>query len=345
MLDIVTELQKARRHLLELSTRNRLLSIPQSGRSKLIRVEDELSKEVLRMLVLERKKFSFLAGDEEEDEEESDELGLLPQPDDDEEMDDRGVAARHTDTKLQTRLKSEALQKRLLSMFYDARTAIEEQGVNTLYLALGQLKWRDDRNSEIDRFAPLILVPVELERTNARSKFKLKSLDQEPSDNLSLSAKLQEFGIKAPPFEWTEEFDLTEYLEAYATAIAQQPNWQIMRDGIVLGFFSFAKFLMFRDLDPENWPEGTKLEDHGLIGGLMGDGFPASDDLLPPDQELDELIPVERLSHVVDADSSQALAIEEVRRGRNLIIQGPPGTGKSQTIGERLRIRGYCVKL
>src|SRR5262249_22165787 len=36
--------------------------------------------------------------------------------------------------------------------------------------------------------------------------------------------------------------------------------------------------------------------------------------------------------HVVDADSSQALCIEEARRGRNLVIQGPPGTGKSQTI-------------
>ena len=38
------------------------------------------------------------------------------------------------------------------------------------------------------------------------------------------------------------------------------------------------------------------------------------------------------LIHIRDADSSQALAIEEVRQGRNLIIQGPPGTGKSQTI-------------
>ena len=36
--------------------------------------------------------------------------------------------------------------------------------------------------------------------------------------------------------------------------------------------------------------------------------------------------------HVTDADSSQAIAIEEVRRGRHLVIQGPPGTGKSQTI-------------
>ena len=34
----------------------------------------------------------------------------------------------------------------------------------------------------------------------------------------------------------------------------------------------------------------------------------------------------------MDADSSQTMAIEEVRRGKNLVVQGPPGTGKSQTI-------------
>ena len=36
--------------------------------------------------------------------------------------------------------------------------------------------------------------------------------------------------------------------------------------------------------------------------------------------------------HVLDADSSQALAIHDAARGRNMVIQGPPGTGKSQTI-------------
>src|SRR3972149_9436195 len=36
--------------------------------------------------------------------------------------------------------------------------------------------------------------------------------------------------------------------------------------------------------------------------------------------------------HVLDADSSQTLAIEEVKLGRKRVIQGPPGTGKSQTI-------------
>ena len=34
----------------------------------------------------------------------------------------------------------------------------------------------------------------------------------------------------------------------------------------------------------------------------------------------------------MDSDTSQTLAIHDVRKGKNLIIQGPPGTGKSQTI-------------
>jgi very-short-patch-repair endonuclease len=36
--------------------------------------------------------------------------------------------------------------------------------------------------------------------------------------------------------------------------------------------------------------------------------------------------------NVLDADSTQCLAILDVSSGRNMVIQGPPGTGKSQTI-------------
>lgn len=333
MPDISTELERARRYLLDLSGRNRLLNVPQHNRGKLIRIQDELSREVFRLLVTQGKKMSFDPGEgEQETDEGFEQLTLLSQPLGDDEENEDGVAARHTDTKLQTNLKSEALQRRLLSMFYDARTAIEEQGVNTLFLALGHLKWKEDRNSDIERFAPLILVPVELERTSARSIFKLKALDQDPSDNLSLNAKLAEFGIQTPSFDWGEDFDIDGYFRSFEEAIAAQPGWEVIDNEIVMGFFSFAKFLMFRDLEQENWPEGKELENHALLSGLLGEGFSSGDGLLAEDQDLDELIPVERLNHVVDADSSQALAIEEVRRDRNLIIQGPPGTGKSQTI-------------
>jgi hypothetical protein len=48
--------------------------------------------------------------------------------------------------------------------------------------------------------------------------------------------------------------------------------------------------------------------------------------------DLDELAPVETFPQVVDADSSQTLALLDVAQGRDLVLQGPPGTGKSQTI-------------
>ena len=57
-------------------------------------------------------------------------------------MDERGVG-RHADTRLQTRLTPAGLQKRLLDLYFDARTLEEEQGVNILFLTLGSLRWVD----------------------------------------------------------------------------------------------------------------------------------------------------------------------------------------------------------
>ena len=100
---------------------------------------------------------------------------------------------------------------------------------------------------------------------------------------------------------------------------------------MVLGIFSFAKFLMFQDLDPKNWPERAPLEDHPLLAGLL-EGALEAEAHFPDDANVDDIVDPKDLPHVVDADSSQTLAIEEVRRDRNVVIQGPPGTGKSQTI-------------
>lgn len=328
MLEIAVQLEKAREQLLDLSTRNRLLNIPQQVRSKLVKVHEGSSSEALRVLSGVRRKMIFrgvVRGGERDDGNEA-----VPLPDSGNDAADERT--QESERILPTKLTPEALQRRLLSIYYDARTGIEEQGVNTLFLALGQLRWKDSENSDIDRFAPLVLVPVELERPSARAPFRLKATDEEPSDNLSLVKKVNEFGITAPPFEWSEEFDISSYFVAWKEAVRRLPQWEVLPDAIVLGFFSFAKFLMYRDLDPETWPVGKSLLGSQLVQALLGDGFPASGRLFADDSDLDELIPTERLSHVIDADSSQAIAIEEVRNGRHLVIQGPPGTGKSQTI-------------
>lgn len=342
MASIRELLAKSRNELLDLSTRNRLLSIPvNSSSARIIQVHDELSEEVYRLLVSETKAFSFIPGRSSrtaqvgsptsEVETDEEEIGL-PQPDEEEDA-STGLAKRHVDSRLQTSLSPEGLQRRLLDLYRDARTMVEEQGVNILYLALGQLKWFEADHADTPRYAPLILVPVELSRKSASDRFVLTWTEDEIEENLSLSAKLKaDFGIEMPPFPDEEKLNATKYFEAVAKVTCRGNNWEVIPNSITLGFFSFAKFLMYRDLDPDNWPEAKMLIDQPFITGLLMDGFPQKEPLLSDDVQLDELIPVSRLDHVVDADGSQSLAIEAVRQGRSLVIQGPPGTGKSQSI-------------
>lgn len=61
-------------------------------------------------------------------------------------------------------------------------------------------------------------------------------------------------------------------------------------------------------------------------------GFSGKEELISDDIVIDSVIPPSHMLHILDSDSSQTLAIHEVRNGKSLVIQGPPGTGKSQTI-------------
>lgn len=341
MSPTITELlDRSRKELLDLSMRNRLLSIPMGSKSsRMLSIQDELSEQVFRLLVTETKAMSFLPARTSQNEEVSatakaacDEEVGLPQPGDEEDL-RTGPLKHHTDLRLQTALSSESLQTRLLALYRDAQTMIEEQGINILYLSLGQLKWFEAKDSDTPRFAPLILVPIELRRKSASDRFYIVWREEDIEENLSLEAKLKaEFGIKFPFFPEEEELSPTQYFEEVRKCISQEKGWQVIPDAITLGFFSFAKFLMYRDLDPANWPQSEKLLTHPLLTALLQDGFPQKNSFFSSDAHLDELIPASRLDHVVDADSSQTVAIEMVRQGRNLVIQGPPGTGKSQTI-------------
>ena len=186
-LPVREKLDRARTELLDLSARNRLLNIPRGARgAKSVTIVDELSDEVYAALVCKGRPFTFLPGRSEAGEGEApegDELPELAQPEDDE-------IDQNTDTRLQTRLTPSGLQKRLLELYFDARTLEEEQGVNILFLALGALKWIDPNNSANIRHAPLILVPVSLERGNAAEKFKLRLRQEEVACNLSLEVML-----------------------------------------------------------------------------------------------------------------------------------------------------------
>ena len=339
-LSIEAKLDQARVRLLDLSARNRLLNVPRSKTrsGSLIDVVDEKSAEVYRLLVKDSKPLTFMPGrlaadgSDSATPDDADEIADLAQPED-ESVDSRGVANRHADTRLQTRLTSKGLQKRLLTLYFDARTLEEEQGVNVLYLGLGTLKWIDPNNATNVRYAPLVLVPVALERATAGDRFKLRWRQEDPSSNLSLEAMVDRVHLlKLPAFEATDDFDISAYCAGVAAAVSSKSGWEVAQDDIVLGFFSFSKFLMYRDLSPETWPVASPLAAQPLIRSLLRDGFPSPSPGLSDDASIDPLLPPDAMLHIVDSDSSQTLAVHDARQGRHLVIQGPPGTGKSQTI-------------
>ena len=162
------------------------------------------------------------------------------------------------------------LESRLLATFYSARSSVEEQGVNTLFVALGMLSWNDLAAPEDNHQAPLLLIPVELSRESASEGFRLRYSGDDVSPNLCLIEFLKQFGIMLDPGSETEEFDTERYFDRFDAAISANPTWSIDRESVVIGFFSFSKFLMYRDLDPTTWPEADALLKHGLLSKLLG---------------------------------------------------------------------------
>lgn len=323
---VVEALRRAQRDLLDLSTRNRLLSLPKRS-AGVVPIVGERSAAVFARLVTEARAMGFAPTEAEPD--------AAPAP----RGRRRAVAAPGAaatpdpdDLILSAPLTATALARVLTRIERDARSVLQEQGLNILSLGLGQLVWRDPRTPETERRAPLLLVPCALARATARDAFRVRWDGAEIAGNLTLAAMLAEqFRLRLPdPPELDERApEAWAAVEAWFAAAAEavQPaGFRIEPDGITLGLFSFAKYLMHRDL------ERPEIAAHPLVRALLGAAPPPCFEPFPDDAEIDALIPVERLDFVLDSDGSQTLAAEAVRRGASLVIQGPPGTGKSQVI-------------
>lgn len=315
---VLSRLEAARKELLDLGLRNPLIHY-KGLKARGLRVVDEKAAEVYRLLVSEGKAMSFLSAGKE---------ASPPVP-----ASTETNLAGFTDQKLQTTETETSLQQKLLNTFYAARTGLEEQGVNTLFLVLGFLQWYESDASEERRYAPLILLPVTLERSTARERFRLKYSGEEIGHNLSLQEKLKaEFGLQLPDLPDEDELSVTDYFHRVAEAVEAQPRWQVWADKVELGFFSFGKFMLYHDLDNDRWPDEEKPVEHGLLQSLFLTGFREAPPGAGEEAFIDRDTNADELFQVVDADSSQILAMLAVHEGKNLVIQGPPGTGKSQTI-------------
>lgn len=339
--NIVEQLERTRLELLDMGLRGNPQLNCRSNNQKVLDIVDEKSCDIYELLVHQDIRMSFLPipkvyqKEKESDEqdrsftfEQQEEAKLPPL---DVYLAEKTGEARFTDKHLQTGLIPEKLDKSLLRIETEAHNLLQEQGIEVLYLALGFLKWYEDDRSQTARYAPLVLLPVELIRTSAREGFKVKYTGEDVGPNLTLAAKLSgEYNLKLPLFN--ADVEPVNYYQSVREAIEKQPRWQVMDDKISLSLFSFGKFQMYMDLDPSSWPEGKLPSQNPLLIRLLKSGFDKSETIVEQTANSLTLQSPETLPLVKDADSSQLESIIAAQNGADLIIQGPPGTGKSQTI-------------
>lgn len=344
--DALRRLEDTRRGLLDLTRRNRLLNHKTTGR-KTLQIVDERPAELFRLLVDQTRTMQFLAREEASEEVDWGTIDAELKSEDSGRFTvarlDSEVAKRHTDQYLQTALEGDKLQKRLIHLAREAGSALQELGTNTLFLTLGVVQWPD---GAIRSRAPLVFVPVAMQRKNAATRHALSVLDEDIVVNPCLAELCRrEWRFELPELDPESEDadDLDRYFARVLEALPGEDKGWTLHGEVHLGIFSFAKMLMYHDLDPASWPESHRLVDHRrvlrLLGvelpaeldqGLAGAGLPGAG--LPDPATLDETTHPRDAFQVLDADSSQQAAIAGAKAGHSLVIQGPPGTGKSQTI-------------
>ena len=316
---IEKEFKNLRKELLDLTLRNQLLNF--KSRAKTITIVNQSPINLYQTLVLQENKMYFVANKKDKKEDKSSVWDHIP-------FDFSKFS--EGDKKLATDLTPKELQKRLYYINNQAKTMLQEQGYNILYLAIGFLEWKDKSKPRQKNKAPLVLIPVSMERKKVGESFNLEWTGEDIQTNISLKAKLLEAGIELPDFEFKKYGEVVDhYIASVKRAVSRMDGWDVNND-VALGFFSFTKFVMYNDLNPEAWEDNVDLTKNELIQAIFN---PAKNDQESfREEDIDSRLEYQNMYQVLDADSSQIAAIQDVKAGRNLVVEGPPGTGKSQTI-------------
>ena len=221
----------------------------------------------------------------------------------------------------------------------EAHLALEETGANMLFLVLGFLEFRDQKDAEKLFEAPLITIPVEMSKrlVGGIQVFSLSYTGDDIEENICLREKLKnDFGFSLPNFE-TEEFNVLQYLESVSKSVENLKGFSV-KNRISLCMLSFANMLIGIDIKPDKWPANQSgsngLTGHPIVQELLtgGDNESLLDSTDGDDYEVEEGLAAQ-IPLIYDADSSQHSAMVDVLKNKkNVVIKGPPGTGKSQTI-------------
>lgn len=220
----------------------------------------------------------------------------------------------------------------LLNLYRKSKNSIEENGTNTLYMSLGLLKWYESEVSNMPRYAPLVLIPVELVRKSATLGYTLRARDEDAIVNITLlemlrqNFKIDMMGLDPLPMD-DNGIDIKKVFKIVRNAVLKKEKWNVY-EACCLGLFSFKQFVMWSDLKHRS----NELKQNKVVASLMEgkrlwevqEDFNAinyDEDYLPSD-----------LAIPISADSAQLKALIASSKGESFVLHGPPGTGKSQTI-------------
>lgn len=235
--------------------------------------------------------------------------------------------------RLRSYLTEGDLANALTKLYRSSRLSLEENGANTLYLALGLLKWYETPKSELPRYAPLLLLPIEIVRKSAQKGYVIRSREEETLMNITLLEMLrQDFGIIIHGLEELPRdesgVDVKKIFNIVRHGIMAQSRWNVEEQAF-LGTFSFNKFIMWNDIHNN----ADKLRENKVVASLISGKMEWETlDGLSKESNLDEAYLPADIALPISADSSQLEAICAAVRDKSFILHGPPGTGKSQTI-------------
>ncbi len=227
--------------------------------------------------------------------------------------------------RLYTFSSEKQLDRELTTIYRAARSSQQENGVSSLYLAIGLMRWFADPESKTPSYAPLILFPIEIIRKSANQGYGLHARDEEPHFNTTLLEMLKQnynleiAGLDPLPTDG-HGIDIRKTFSIVRGALYTLKGWDVV-ESCVIGNFSFAQFAMWNDIHTA----GEMLDNSKVVRSLMK-GHVDWDIQAPADlEEGKTYLPI-------TVDATQLQAIRMVAHGLTFVLHGPPGTGKSQTI-------------
>jgi hypothetical protein len=233
-------------------------------------------------------------------------------------------------------LEGETLYQRATKLYREGRSSLEETGARSLYAGVGFLEYSVAGRPGPLR-APLLLVPVELERISRSEGYRVRPLPDDTVVNSALSEYMAQvhgldLGLAAGLPEDERGVDVAQLFARVRQAVKDVPGFGVLARA-KLSTWTFKKLPLVEELRAR---EGELLA-HPLVSTLLARGGDASSaGGLPGPESVDARVARAHMRLPLPADSSQLAAVLAALSGASFVLQGPPGTGKSQTIANLL---------